>query len=203
MDHVLELRTISLLFGALAVLVAGFICRITDRQSFSSLGHRIVNSHKALAIITLNTLILFACLELAAAFVAKNWKKPVKIIDEDPRGHLSYYVSQAWAKQYWKEFSLSGAELYRDYVIWRRAPFKGQFININRDGIRVTPGADCSAHSYEVFSFGGSTMWGTGSPDWGTIPAYLRADFTALRDGPICVMNFGESAFVSTQALFS
>jgi lysophospholipase L1-like esterase len=44
-------------------------------------------------------------------------------------------------------------------------------------------------------------MWGTGSPEWGTIPAYLQADFTALRDGPVCVINFGESAFVSTQGV--
>ncbi len=42
-------------------------------------------------------------------------------------------------------------------------------------------------------------MWGTGAPDWGTIPAYLQADFTALLHEPVCVVNFGESAFVSTQ----
>jgi hypothetical protein len=158
--------------------------------------------YKAVAIITLNTVIFFACLELAAAFVAKVWKEPVKMTDEDlPRAHTSYYASQAWAKQYWREFGLSRPQLYHAYVIWRRAPFKGQFININRDGIRLTPGAECSADSYKVFVFGGSTMWGTGSPDWGTIPAYLQADFTALRPGPVCVVNFAESAFVSTQGV--
>src|SRR5262249_16388989 len=70
-----------------------------------------------------------------------------------------------------------------------------------RDGIRLTPGAECGANSYKVFTFGGSTMWGTGSPDWGTIPAYLRAHFAASRHGPDCVVNFGESAWVSTQGL--
>jgi hypothetical protein len=44
-------------------------------------------------------------------------------------------------------------------------------------------------------------MWGTGSPDWGTIPAFLQAGLEKLRDGPICVMNFGESAYVSTQSV--
>ena len=63
----------------------------------------------------------------------------------------------------------------------------------------MTPGTDCSAKSYKVFAFGGSTMWGTGSPDWGTIPAYLQAGLEALRGKLVCVMNFGESGFVSTQ----
>jgi len=63
----------------------------------------------------------------------------------------------------------------------------------------VTPGADCSANSFKVFTFGGSTMWGTGSPNWGTIPAYLQAGLAKLRHGPVCVMNFGETAYVSTQ----
>jgi len=171
-------------------------------QSFLSIGHWIVNSYKAVAILTLNTLILLVCLELAATVVAKIWKEPKPAGDEEaPRAHVSYYASQAWAEQYWKEFSLSRPQLYRPYVLWRRAPFKGNFVNVNRDGIRLTPGADCSANSYKVFAFGGSTMWGTGAPDWGTIPAYLQANLTALLHEPVCVMNFGESAFVSTQGI--
>jgi lysophospholipase L1-like esterase len=172
------------------------------RESFSPLGRRIANSYKVVAIVTLNTLILFACFELAATLVAKNWKEPQPIGDEDkPRAHVSYYASQAWAKQYWEEFSLSRQQLYHPYVLWRRAPLKGDFVNINRDGIRLTPGAVCSANSYKVFAFGGSTMWGTGAPDWGTIPAYLQAGLTALLHQPVCVTNFGESAFVSTQGV--
>jgi hypothetical protein len=173
---------------------------LDNRQRFSYLGRWIVNSYKVAAIVTLNALLLFTCLELAATVVAKIWKEPEPQGDEQsPRAHVSYYASQAWAKQYWKEFSLSRPELYHPYVLWRRAPFKGDFVNINRDGIRFTPGADCSVNSYKIFTFGGSTMWGTGAPDWGTIPAYLQTDFTAQLHQPVCLMNFGESAFVSTQ----
>jgi lysophospholipase L1-like esterase len=194
--------SILLLCAGIVAVVAGLISQIVDKQSFTHLVRRIVDSPKTVALITLNTIIFFACLELAAAFVTKVWKEPVKMTDEDlPRAHTSYYASQAWAKQYWREFSLSRPQLYRHYVNWRRAPFKGQFININRDGIRLTPGANCSVNSYKVFAFGGSTLWGTGSPDWGTIPAYLQADFNALRHGPVCVVNFGETAFVSTQGV--
>jgi lysophospholipase L1-like esterase len=204
--HILGLRAaILLLCGATVAFVAALIFQITDQQNFLPLGHRIVNFYRALALIILNTLILFTCLEMAATFVAKIWKEPVAVNDDggenSPRAHTSYYASQAWAKQYWKEFSLSRKELYHDYVFWRRAPFTGKFININRDGIRLTPGADCSANSYKVFTFGGSTMWGTGSPDWGTIPAYLQSGLKSLTTKPVCVVNFGESAWVSTQSV--
>ena len=194
---------ILLLGGGSVAVVVGLISQFNDKRGFSQLVHRIVDSHKTVALMTLNTLILFACLELPAAFVAHIWKKPVMTDEDLPREHTSYYASQAWAKQYWREFHLSRPIRYREYILWRRSPFKGQFINVDRDGIRVTPGAVCSASSYKVFAFGGSTMWGTGSPDWGTIPAYLQAEFTALRHGPVCVMNFGESAFVSTQGVIT
>jgi len=42
-------------------------------------------------------------------------------------------------------------------------------------------------------------MWGTGSPNWETIPANLQKGFEKLRQGPVCVTNFAESAYVSTQ----
>jgi len=84
-------------------------------------------------------------------------------------------------------------------VGWRRAPFKGETLEIDQNGVRLTPGADCSAKSFKVFTFGESTMWGTGSPSWGTIPANLQKGLEKLRQGPVCVMNFAESAYVSMQ----
>jgi acyl-CoA synthetase (AMP-forming)/AMP-acid ligase II len=56
-------------------------------------------------------------------------------------------------------------------------------------------------NALKVFTFGGSPMWGTGSPDWSTIPAYLRIELEEARRRPLCIMNFGESAYVSTQSV--
>jgi hypothetical protein len=44
-------------------------------------------------------------------------------------------------------------------------------------------------------------MWGTGAPDWGTIAAYLETALEQQRGGPVCVTNFGESGYVSTQSV--
>jgi hypothetical protein len=40
---------------------------------------------------------------------------------------------------------------------------------------------------------------GMGAPDWGTIPAYLQKHLQAISREPICIVNFAENAYVSTQ----
>ena len=65
-------------------------------------------------------------------------------------------------------------------------------------------GADCPESSYEVFTFGGATMFGGGSPDWGTISSYLQIDLVSMKglaSRPVCVTNFGENGWTSTQGV--
>jgi hypothetical protein len=160
--------------------------------------------------LTLNALIVFVCLELAAMGLSKIKtlsviSKPTEQLTKQlvgegtPRETVSYYASQDWAKRNWYEFRLSRKQQFYSYVGWRRAPFKGQTIEVDQNGVRLTPGADCSAKSFKVFTFGASEMWGTGSPNWGTIPAHLQKGLEKLRRGPVCVTNFAESAHVSMQ----
>ena len=164
--------------------------------------------YRGIAILVLNALIAFGCFELVAMGVFKikiprASSKPVEqlIGEGTPRETVSYYSSQDWAKRNWYEFRLSRTQQFYPYAGWRRAPFKGQTIEVDQDGVRLTPGADCSPKSFKVFTFGASEMWGTGSPNWGTIPAHLQKGFEKLRQGPVCVTNFAESAYVSTQGV--
>lgn len=164
--------------------------------------------YRAVAILTLNAIIVFACFELAAmglskvktlSVISKPPKQLVLVGEGNPREKVSYYSSQDWAERFWYEFRLSRKQQFYPYVGWRRAPFKGQTIEVDQNGVRLTPGADCSAKSFKVFTFGASEMWGTGSPSWGTIPAHLQKGLEKLRPGPVCVTNFAESAHVSMQ----
>ena len=185
------------------LLVIGAHPKARNVQALIAFGHRIGHSYKALAILVLNTLLIAAGLELASraltdlhdAWRSANQSAP------DPREKSSYYLGKSWAPQYWREFNSSRKMQYHPYVVWRRAPFTGATINIDYSGVRRTPGAVCGAGSYKVFAFGSSTMWGTGSPDWGTIPAYLQAGLAKRESRPVCVVNFGESAYVSTQSV--
>ncbi len=122
----------------------------------------------------------------------------------DAWARLSYYQDQDWGERYWREARFifqSDPVDYHPYVIWRRTPFSGETINVGPDGIRVTPGADCAPGAFTVFTFGGSAMWGFGAPDWATIPALLQEMLTVEREEPVCVVNYAEPAFVSTQSL--
>jgi hypothetical protein len=180
--------------------------RLGDRKNFAPLRHWIVESYRIVAVVTLNTLILVGCLELAAMGLSEipslfSTSTEQLVGEGAPREKNSYYASKDWAARYWHEFRLSRQQRYYPYVGWRRDSFSGKTINVDQHGIRLTPGADCSTNAYKVFAFGGSTMWGTGSPDWGTIPTYLQTGFDALTTRPVCVVNFGESAYVSTQSL--
>lgn len=166
------------------------------------LRHRLAVLYKSLAIFTLNAIVIFVCVDFAVRVASKahNALFPIPA-QADPRASSPFYRSEPWAAQYWREFLLSRRMRYHAFVLHRRAPLKGETINIDQEGIRLTPGADCGPQAFKVFAFGGSTMWGTGSPDWSTIPSYLQMGMKKLKNGPICVVNFGESAYVSTQSV--
>src|SRR5262245_19313240 len=171
--------------------------------SIMSIGKR---SYIAVSILLLNALVAFGCLELAAtAFfkMATFRADPAEQLRGEGtlRETVSYYASQDWAKLFWHEFRLSRKNQFYSHVGWRRAPFHGQTIDIDSNGIRVTPGADCRQDAFKVFTFGASEMWGTGSPNWETIPAHLQQGLETLRAGPVCVTNFAESAYVSMQSI--
>ena len=187
--------------GGAGVLSLVLVVFIGNAQLFV---RKLVSWYKAVAILSLNAIVLFVGLELVArsSFRIKSIfaSPPQQLVGEgNPREKVSYYAAQDWAERYWYEFRLSRKQKYYSYVGWRRAPFTGQTIKIDQNGIRLTPGANCSANSFKVFAFGESSMWGTGSPDWGTIPANLQRSLEKTVDRPVCVVNFAESAYVLMQ----
>jgi len=161
------------------------------------LGKRFIKFYRDMATLLLNMFVLLACLELGAIIIGRSYFQIKHTAIQD----LPYYAAQDWTRTYWQEANLTQSYHYQPYVVWRHLPFSGEMININQEGIRQTPGAECGPTAYKIFTFGGSTMLGWGSPDWGTIPAYLQTGFAALIDRPICVVNLGEDGYVSTQNL--
>jgi lysophospholipase L1-like esterase len=168
------------------------------------LGQRLTRSYTATAILAFNTVFVLAVLNVCAAVVllalgiSREPSEP-----PDVRSHASYYQGKTWARQYWTEFAASRTQKYHAYNTWRRAPFKGETINVDVRGVRATPGSSCGPGSFKIFTFGSSHMWGTGAPDWATIPAYLLASLSSVDRAPVCVENFGESGYTSTQSLIT
>ena len=114
----------------------------------------------------------------------------------DRRAKSPVYENFPDYKNFWKEQKNAKAR-FEPYYHWRRDAYSGKYTNISEDGVRLTPNSGIRPDAKQVFMFGGSTMWGTGSPDNQTIPSYLQAQIGDAAQ----VHNFGESGYVSAQEL--
>lgn len=149
-----------------------------------------------IASITLVMLVLGHYL-LGGAELALNLAKTGRLDKVDARYAAPVYDGFAARVPYWAEFNKAWGKHFEPYFHWRRDPFPGKFITVDAQGVRHTPKPAVKPDARKVFMFGGSTMWGTGAPDDGTIPAYLQSMLGEDYD----VVNYGETAYVSAQEL--
>lgn len=180
--------------GQLFLLIVGGIVIL-----IGVFGKRSIQIYQDIAVVFLNTILFILLLELGAIILGRISFRDRQAGIEN----LPYYAAQDWSKVYWDEARLASGFRYRPYTVWRHTPFQGETINFNEDGIRHTPGADCQPKAIKIFTFGGSTMLGWGSPDWGTIATYLQTGLGELSERPVCVINYGEDGYVSTQSLIA
>ena len=103
-------------------------------------------------------------------------------------------------REYWKEFEQANKVTYHPYVLWRRAPYQGQLIAINQDGVRRTLNTQCDDQTFTIWMFGDSVMWGAGAPDAGTIPSLVAAHYQKAKK-EVCIVNYGEKGWSNTQEL--
>jgi hypothetical protein len=109
---------------------------------------------------------------------------------------LPVYPDRDHAQAIFREFREEIDTRYEPFIGWSRLPFRGRTTTINEQGDRVHPAPPRQRTLRIARFFGGSTMWGTGVDDRGTIPARfneLNPEFE--------VHNHGETAFTSRQSL--
>lgn len=144
------------------------------------------------------TVILLVVLELVSFLALRALRSSV--FEETPgKRILAAYQGQTWAPALAREEKAARQIYdYKPYIVWRSHPFHGETLNIDENGMRLTAHSHCDANQPTIWLFGGSTMRGNGSPDWGTIPSQL-AELIEKSGQRACVRNFGEGAWVSTQ----
>ena len=122
------------------------------------------------------------------------------------RGQLDYRALSFWEdgeappapQQFWAEQSLTRVQ-WLPYSYWVVAPFEGQYIHIDSNGLRYTPSyVPEGAEALTIGIFGGSTVWGEGARDAYTIAGHL-ARLLAENNTPQRVINYGQTGYVSTQ----
>jgi len=161
-----------------------------------------------LGIGVISVLLVVSTVELlaSAAWSLAAWLHP------DPlRPQMSpAYAGAAWVTDLFKEQSLRVASPYV-YVPFRVSgvtPWHGKYFNNDEHptGVwRRTINLDfdhCQPHSKtSVWVFGGSTVYGTGVPDWATLPSYLSHSLNQKSGACVVVTNFGDEGYATTQEL--
>lgn len=120
------------------------------------------------------------------------------------RTRADAFDSPAAAQAYWSEHESARHTRWQPWVYWRRLPHRGEWINVDAHGFRMTSraGPADTRQTLRLWIFGGSLVWGTGVRDADTIPSLLvQALATRHPDYAIEVANFGESGYVSQQSL--
>jgi hypothetical protein len=103
-------------------------------------------------------------------------------------------------REYWKEYEQADKVMYHQYVLWRRAPYQGQLISVNEEGVRRTLHTECDDKAFTIWMFGDSVMWGAGSTDAETIPSLIAAEYESSGK-PACIVNYGEKGWSNTQEM--
>jgi lysophospholipase L1-like esterase len=117
------------------------------------------------------------------------------------RSRAAAVADDGWIDAYWNEHQDSRHTQWTSYVYWRRKPFDGAIIDVDVHGFRVTPALP-TPPARTIWLFGGSTAWGTGNRNEGTLAAQLQQVYRerAPQLG-VRVLNFAESGYVSRQSL--
>jgi len=113
---------------------------------------------------------------------------------------LQYYQDVPWGAAYWREHARFLENWFETYPfgLWRGRPFEGEFTNNNERGERRTTYSNCEGDAPIIYVYGGSTVWGQGSPDQLTIPSDLAKRFSD--DGKVvCVVNRGSDMWSSNE----
>jgi lysophospholipase L1-like esterase len=153
----------------------------------------------ALALVAINLglllVVLWSLNLLASIGLDLRHRLEATFVAEDSRAQLPNYAgSRSETETIFREFR-DLRTVYAPYQGWSRAPYQGEVTTVGPDGDRLHAATTVDPVATVRF-FGGSTIWGTGVTDQGTIPALFNATFPEL-----AVFNHGESGYVSRQGL--
>lgn len=172
--------------------------------------------YSGIAVVILNTIVFLIFVELL--FAGLNWLDrrngfdPVIDLQDtntllqipNRRENHPYYQTVDWGRDFWDEVNrvFARRKTYHPYIMWREQPTNGEYVNIDADGLRSVPNSNCqSDDAYRVFIFGGSTMWGEGSPNNLTIAAQLQNLMNTNLNRDVCIVNFAQGGWVAMQGL--
>jgi len=166
---------------------------------------KLIRYYRGSAILLLNTLLVFmignVLLYCALVFYHAVKTNPERDFPEKSLAvvypDLTPQDRNAMIREMWER-----PQVYEDFVHFKERPFAGRFVNVSEYGFRKSKNQGPwppDSRNVNVFTFGGSTMFGWALPDEQTIASYLQEELSRHSQRPVSVYNFGVNAYYSTQ----
>jgi len=121
------------------------------------------------------------------------------------------YDSESWGRDFWAEqtsFWAKARSTYQPFTVWGVRKWHGKYINTDDMELGTwrrtiqSMGQGCSkAGARKVWVFGGSTVFGIGTPDSATIPSSLSRELNSHSSDCVEVTNLGVEGYVTNQEL--
>jgi hypothetical protein len=171
---------------------------------------KLTHFYKGLALILLNTCVLFLFLNfcLSIIFLVKDQFFRVEEIDPVSARYGSALLKKAYPDLSEETISDLLAEtwsrpyIYESFTQFRERPSAGTYVNVDENGFRVTKQQGpwpVDQDKYNIFLFGGSTTFGYGLPDDQTVASYLQDKLSSQLGRDVRVYNFGRGFYYSSQ----
>ena len=156
---------------------------------------------------------IVAVVLLAAFFELASWAiwsiHPIgREAELENQGSSPVYAGANWAAEFWREESLRRRQFkpYVPFRVWGVTAWHSEYINNDQLTVgilrrTINPTQCAPDHQTTVWTFGGSTMYGTGVPDFATIPSYLSHELNSGSSDCFAVLNFGVEGYVTDQEL--
>jgi len=119
------------------------------------------------------------------------------------------YNSEEWGRAFWTEHTSFGSRArsnYLPFTVWGAKKWHGKYINTDDTEMgtwrRTIPAIHEGCRKTGVrrlWVFGGSTVYGIGTPDWATIPSYLSRELNTDPSACLDVTNLGAEGYVTNQ----
>ena len=119
------------------------------------------------------------------------------------------YDDEKWGREFWAEqgaFWSQARSNYLPFMVWGVRKWHGKFINTDdtemgtwRRTVQAESAVCGNMAGRKVWVFGGSTVYGIGTPDWATIPSYLSRELNTNPSACVEVTNLGVEGYVTNQ----
>lgn len=165
----------------------------------------VVRGYRVIAVILLNTFVLFLLVNLAC-LVLRPWIIPrtdpvtqeydltdiAKIYPSLTYDQITKMLIETWSRPL----------AYESYTHFKETAYSGRYVHVDPNGFRLSDNQGPwppDPQRYDVFVFGGSTTFGYGVADDQTVPSFLQAKLSLALQRDVRVYNFGRCFYQCTQ----